>query len=506
MDENNDFEKELQVLIRDSPPWWRVPSLRKLYFLMLPALITPCALGFDLAMTNGLQSVSHFMNHFGNPKGADLGFYGASMSIGGIVMSPWAGVLVSYFGRKKICFLGTFIICCMVMMETFALNFSMFNGAKLLMGVGLALAQVPAPVLIAELSHPKQRPVITSIYNTGIFFGLLVGSWITFGTYSMDSIWSWRLPCLLQVVLPIYQTIMIWFCPERPRWLITKGREHEARDILIKFHGNGAETDIVKAEMHATVIKFNKQGVKSIVISKGNRHRLWIIFWVAVGSQCLGNGLAPTYLPLILDRVGLHSSGERTLINAAMQTWNLVVALPFAMLSNRIARRTLFLVATGGVLASFCVWTALTAQYVQTDKEAFGISVVAVIFVFNTFFALCWVSLICCYPMELATTKQRPIFNSFQLFVINCSSFCINYINPVAIENMGWKYYIIQCVFNALMFLIIWFTFVETKGLTLEEVAKIFDGHETFDNAVIVVDAELQAREEKGGRGAQEIE
>ncbi|KAH6972038.1 hypothetical protein BKA56DRAFT_593584, partial [Ilyonectria sp. MPI-CAGE-AT-0026] len=108
------------------------------------------------------------------------------------------------------------------------------------------------------------------------------------------------------------------------------------------------------------------------------------------------------------------------------------------------------------------------------------------IFVFNIFSAIFWIPLVITYPLETVTTKQRGVFFARTLFCINASSFCISYVNPIGIENMSWRYYIIQCVFDFILLLIIYFTFVETQGLTLEEIATVFDGEETFNNASVV--------------------
>lgn len=50
------------------------------------------------------------------------------------------------------------------------------------------------------------------------------------------------------------------------------------------------------------------------------------------------------------------------------------------------------------------------------------------------------------------------------------------YVNPVALERIGWKYYIFYCVWIAFELVVVYFYYVETKGPTLEEIAKIFDG------------------------------
>ena len=50
------------------------------------------------------------------------------------------------------------------------------------------------------------------------------------------------------------------------------------------------------------------------------------------------------------------------------------------------------------------------------------------------------------------------------------------FVNPIALENIGWHYYIVFCVLLVIIFATTWFLFPETKGYSLEEIAEIFDG------------------------------
>ncbi|KAI7972324.1 hypothetical protein EIK77_003395 [Talaromyces pinophilus] len=54
--------------------------------------------------------------------------------------------------------------------------------------------------------------------------------------------------------------------------------------------------------------------------------------------------------------------------------------------------------------------------------------------------------------------------------------FLNQYTTPIAMNNIGWRYYAINAAWDVGMCAIIWFWFVETKGLALEEVDKLFDG------------------------------
>lgn len=54
------------------------------------------------------------------------------------------------------------------------------------------------------------------------------------------------------------------------------------------------------------------------------------------------------------------------------------------------------------------------------------------------------------------------------------------YANPVAMEAISWKYYIVYCCVIFVELFIVYFLFPETRGRTLEEVAEVFDNDQTF--------------------------
>lgn len=122
---------------------------------------------------------------------------------------------------------------------------------------------------------------------------------ITYGTYAFDSTWSWRLPSMLQGLIPLLQLGFSYFIPESPRFLVNAGREDEARAVLNKYHaGNDpAYADLVEFEM--TEIKIasahekasEEVSYKAFIQTKANRHRLFVVVFLAFTSQLAGNGL-----------------------------------------------------------------------------------------------------------------------------------------------------------------------------------------------------------------------
>ena len=74
------------VIPNTRAPWYRDGTLLKLNFLLLAALLTQTASGFDASMLNGMQSLPQWEKFFGHPMGNRLG----AMSFG-----PGGGTLIS---------------------------------------------------------------------------------------------------------------------------------------------------------------------------------------------------------------------------------------------------------------------------------------------------------------------------------------------------------------------------------------------------------------------------
>jgi MFS family permease len=127
---------------------------------------------------------------------------------------------------------------------------AMYLVARWLLGFGIPMCIVAGSSLIGELGYPKERPVLTSLFNSSYFVGSILAAGITFGTQTIKSNWGWRIPSLLQAAPSIMQVALIFFVPESPRFLISKDRREEARAILIKYHAEGdADSPLVNAEI-----------------------------------------------------------------------------------------------------------------------------------------------------------------------------------------------------------------------------------------------------------------
>jgi MFS family permease len=86
----------------------------------------------------------------------------------------------------------------------------MFLAARIVMGMGIPFAISGASQLISELAYPKERAVITGLFNESWYAGAILAAGVTLGTFFRHDNWSWRIPSLLQIVPSCLQLIFIW--------------------------------------------------------------------------------------------------------------------------------------------------------------------------------------------------------------------------------------------------------------------------------------------------------
>lgn len=196
----------------------------------------------------------------------------------------------------------------------------MFIAARGILGFGIAITGNAAPTLVVELAHPKFRGTITGLYNTTWYVGAIIAAWVTYGTININNTWAWRIPSMLQALPSLLQVAAVGFMPESPRWLVSRGRDEEARAILTRLHGNGdPEDEVVRLEFaeikEAITMEqaVSKRQWKELIATPGNRMRTFICICVGLFSQWSGNGITSYYMTPMLISIGIQDQHMITL-------------------------------------------------------------------------------------------------------------------------------------------------------------------------------------------------
>ncbi|KAG9077698.1 hypothetical protein FS749_010386 [Ceratobasidium sp. UAMH 11750] len=496
--------------------WWQHSHILCLNLLLLVPLVTSYANGFDGSMMNGLQSVQQCKDYFGHPDSKALGLFNAIQSIGALSATPFAPYIADIFGRKAGILFGSALVLIAAILQTATQNLGMFVGSRFLIGFGTTFAQMASPLLVSEVAYPTHRAALTSLYNSLWFSGSIVAAWSTFGTFRIPSNWSWRIPSALQGLSSVIQFFFIWFLPESPRWLVSKGRDEAARRVLVKWHAGGREDDpLVAFEFNeikeALSLESQAANVTWIDLFRtpGNRRRMRIIMAIAVFSQWSGNGLISYYLERVLDGIGITSADDQTLINGIIAIYNFVIAIAASFLVERLGRRKLFLASNAGMLLGYSLLTACSATFAKTGNAHAGHGVLAFIFVFNGFYAIAYTPLLVSYTVEILPFFLRAKGLALMNLGVLAAIVFNQYTNPIALDALQWKYYLVYTVWLAFELVYIWLFAVETKGRSLEETAALFDGDEAVREIeararVDVVEEGHRVGGEKEGSGSLE--
>ncbi|KAJ4171860.1 hypothetical protein NW754_007455 [Fusarium falciforme] len=473
------------VLPNDPRPWYRTPHLLKLNLILLIPLVSSGAIGYDGSMMNGLQTLPQWRQYFGNPQGAMLGAMNSVYPAGKVVALFLVTYVCDRFGRKTAMAIGALTCVAFAIMQAVSQNLHTFIAARAILGFFTSFLAQPSPILITELAYPTHRGKLTALYNTSFYLGGIIAAWCTFGTFKLDTTWSWRIPSLLQGALPALQLLTIYFLPESPRWLVAHGRREEARKILAEYHAGGDfDAPLVHFEMAEIegaltheADAMSQNSWLELVRTPANRRRTLIAVIVGWFAQWNGINLVSYYLVLVLNTIGITDAKDQTLINGLLQISNWLAAIFVgAMLVDRLGRRTLFLTSTCGMCVSYVIWTALSSHFASTRSEETGRAIVGFVFITFFFYAIAWAPLLQAYIVEIYPYTLRGRGVSIMYISTFVGLVVGNQVNPIAMGKIGWKYYIVFCCILAMLIVVIWFLFPETKGHTLEEIQEVFEG------------------------------
>ncbi|KAM0244515.1 hypothetical protein ACHAP5_006196 [Fusarium lateritium] len=471
----------MAVLPDQSTPWYKKRHLVKLNALILGLVCFQGAVGYDGSLLNSLQSFPQWTSFMDNPAGEWSGFINASYFLGFFVACPPSSWLANKYGRRLPAFLAFVPLALGVGLQTGAQSSAQWIAGRFILGIPTAMFATSVPLLITEIAYPGQRSVITSLTNCNYFVGGIVAAWTSYGTRNYTD-WAWRIPTILQIALPLIALPALILVPESPRWLISVGRQEEARRILADLHvGGDANHVLVDFELHeiTTAIDSEKQASQStsyamLLSTKAHRRRFFITATLAVYSQWVGNGVVSYYLATVLATVGITSVTDQTLIMGCLQIWSLMAACTGAACMERLGRRFLLMLSCAIMLVSFILITAMSGSFAETGSRAVGITMIPFIFLFNAGYGVAITPLQVAYPLELWPFQLRGRGMSAAWMIMILALIFNVFVNPVALTAIGWKYYIVYVALLVSYGFVIFFFYPETKGRTLEEIAVIF--------------------------------
>ncbi|KAK6127568.1 hypothetical protein DH2020_038686 [Rehmannia glutinosa] len=157
--------------------------------------------------------------------------------IGATVITTFSGPVSDMLGRRPMLIISSVLYFVSGLVMLWAPNVYVLLLARLLDGFGVGLAVTLVPVYISETAPPEIRGSLNTLPQFTGSAGMFLSYCMVFGMSLMDSP-SWRLMLgVLSIPSMVYFVLAVFFLPESPRWLVSKGKMKEAKKVLQKIRG-----------------------------------------------------------------------------------------------------------------------------------------------------------------------------------------------------------------------------------------------------------------------------
>ncbi|KAJ0269077.1 hypothetical protein COL940_012796 [Colletotrichum noveboracense] len=442
-----------------------VPANLKLLspLLLAVAIVNSATLGYDASVMNGLLILPSYTEYF-HLTTATEGLNNAASWMGSIVGAFLMQPIPDYFGRRRAILVASVITVVGIVLQAAAQNIAMFVVARIIVGIGSAVSNGAAPTLLGELLPPHKRGRILGLFFSCFYVGSLASAIVNYGSQNIASTWSWRLPSLLQFVPSLLAVVLVPFVPESPRWLIANKRDDEALEVLIIMQGKGVEDmqqgrenlHEIRAIMKKEEEEYPRNPWREIFATPANRKRLAILCSFGPMVNMFGNFIISFYLTKILDQAGIKDTVKQTQIQVILNCWSFAVAVFGSFMLDVLGRRIQSFIGIAGMSATLYIIGGLI----------------------KSFYAFSITPMTSLYPTEVSQYKLRATgIAIFRMLDAGFGFVDCNYLS----KYLGWKFYLINASWNSLFLVVAYFTFVETKGLKLEEIAAKFEGSRILD-------------------------
>ncbi|KAI3949694.1 hypothetical protein MKX01_040911 [Papaver californicum] len=189
--------------------------------------------------------------------------------IGATAITTCSGPISDSLGRRPMMIISSVLYFISGLVMLWSPNVYILLLARLLDGFGIGLSVTLVPVYISETAPPEIRGLLNTLPQFTGSGGMFFSYCMVFGMSLMDTP-NWRLMLgVLSIPSLFYLALTVFFLPESPRWLVSKGRMAEAKKVLQRLRGR----EDVSGEMALLVEGLGVGGETSLeeyIIGPGN--------------------------------------------------------------------------------------------------------------------------------------------------------------------------------------------------------------------------------------------
>ena len=456
-------------------------NLGYLVFLSVVAALGGFLFGYDTAVISG--TIAQVTEQFGLDA-LQQGWYVGCALIGSIIGVLFAGILSDKFGRKSTMILSAILFSTSAIGCAVSTDFNQLVIYRIIGGVGIGVVSIISPLYISEVAVAQYRGRLVSLYQLAVTIGFLGAYLVNYQLlgYSMSNPdvstgwWNlvfvsevWRGMLGMATFPAIMFFIIIFFIPESPRWLILKGKEEKATNILERIYTSSKEALFQLTETKSVLSSESKSEWK-LLLQPGIRKAVIIGVCIAVLGQFMGVNAVLYYGPSIFENAGL-SGGDSLFYQVLVGLVNTLTTVLALVIIDKVGRKKLVYYGVSGMVISL----VLIATYFIYG-ESWGISSIFLL-IFFLFYVFCCAVSICAVVFvllsEMYPTRVRGLAMSIAGFALWIGTYLIGQLTPWMIQNLTpagtFILFAIMCV---PYMLIVWKLVPETTGKSLEEIER----------------------------------
>jgi sugar porter (SP) family MFS transporter len=404
------------------------------------------------------------------------GFFGA--------LSTWW--VADRFGRKGAIALASTIILISGALSAGSVNITMFIVFRFFAGWGTLMIAISVPLWIAEIAPSNSRGVLAGMHalmaNIGYTTSAYVG--VGFHYYNESSSAQWRAPVAFICLGPLVNLIILPFVPESPRYLVTRGRDETALEILKRVHSRANDKDHEYAKAEFYQIQKQEELDKHLSTTWGEilrrpsyRKRMLIASSLTVFCNTCGPLVITNYAANTFKGLGFSVS-QNLLFIAGFGPVSIFGMLISLLYVDKVPRNKM--IALGIILCTIALSceAAVTARFLGTTNKGGLAAGVAFVFVFIFFYNLVLEGPSWWYNAEIFPTHLRAKGMTTGICVFCLCNILWLQLAPTAFANIGWKFYLVFICISCASATTVYFIYPDTLNKPLEEVAMLFGDHD----------------------------
>lgn len=455
-----------------------------LIFLSVVAAMGGFLFGYDTAVISGtIAQVSQLFEL----DALQQGWYVGCALVGSIVGVLFAGILSDKFGRKLTMIISASLFSVSALGCAVCADFTQLVLYRIIGGVGVGVVSIVSPLYISEVAVAQYRGRLVSLYQLAVTIGFLGAylvnyqllTWSESGVLSgaslLDKIFIaevWRGMLGMETIPALMFFIIIFFIPESPRWLIVRGQENRAMNILERIYGSATEA-AGQLDETKSVLTEESSSEWSMLLKPGIMKAVVIGVGIAMLGQFMGVNAVLYYGPSIFENAGL-SGGDSLFYQILVGLVNTLTTVLALVIIDKVGRKKLVYYGVSGMIVSLI----LIGLYFLFG-EALGISSLFLL-AFFLFYVFCCAVSICAVVFvllsEMYPTKVRGLAMSIAGFALWVGTYLIGQLTPWMLQNLTpagtFFLFALMCV---PYMLIMWKLVPETTGKSLEEIEKYWN-------------------------------